>query len=345
MGKREASAEIDAVAADWAARIDNASLAFEEQAALEQWLAGDTRRLGAYARARAMFAHARRAKALGPDFDPGRFVRSQAVQGGTFDETPGAAAPIGGPSRRRFLMVGGSAAAAASLIGIGRSWQAAAHTYSTRRGEVRLVPLEDGSLVTLNTDSTASAHFGEEERLVDLLGGEALFDVAPDRARPFVAAAGTTHVRAIGTSFSVQRLANAPVRVMVRTGTVELIGPATAAAAKPQRLTANMRAIAPETAALSTERMPPAEIGRALAWREGMLAFEDMPLAEAAAEFARYSDTRIAFADPAIGKETVTGLYAANNPAGFAKAVAGTLDLQLVQTPGGILLRRPEGPT
>ena len=56
---------IDAQAAEWAARVDNGPLSAEEQGVLELWLAGDTRRLGAYAKARAVFAHVQRARALG----------------------------------------------------------------------------------------------------------------------------------------------------------------------------------------------------------------------------------------------------------------------------------------
>ena len=47
--------------------------------------------------------------------------------------------------------------------------------------------------------------------------------------------------------------------------------------------------------------LAPSEVSRQLSWREGMLSFEDQTLREAADEFARYSDTRITFADPAIG--------------------------------------------
>lgn len=339
MGKRETSAEIDAVAADWAARVDNAPPAPPEQAELDAWLAGDTRRLGAYARTRAMFAHARRAKALGPNFDPELFPQSRSASAHV-EEDIDPVESIERPSRRRFLVMGGSAATAASLVGMfGWSWQAAAQTYSTKRGEIRLVPLDDGSSVTLNTESTVTVRYDRKERRVELVRGEALFDVAKDPSRPFVVAAGDTNVRAVGTSFSVRRFADAPVEVVVRTGSVEVVR-ANLPAAAPLRVTANTRTIAPETAPLATTPIPPAEVGRALAWRQGMLSFEDMPLADAAQEFARYSDVRISFADPAIAKETVTGLYAANNPTGFAEAVASTLDLQAVQSSDGIYLRR-----
>jgi len=50
------SEEIDTRAAKWAASGDRGELSEAEQAALEAWLAEDRRHLGAYARARAVFA-------------------------------------------------------------------------------------------------------------------------------------------------------------------------------------------------------------------------------------------------------------------------------------------------
>lgn len=341
MAGRETSAEIDAAAADWAVRVDHMALPADEQAALDEWLAGDTRRLGAYARARAMLAHARRAKALGPGFDPDAFIAGAPDEAEAEDFAEEPAEFRGGPrsSRRRFLWFAGSAAAAAGIGMVGVSWQAAARTYTTERGEIRLIPLEDGSSMTLNTASTARVTYGEGERLVELVEGEALFDVASDPRRPFVVAAGGTRVRAIGTSFSVTRLPGSPVQVTVRRGVVEVVRGSAASA--PERLVANTQATtAGETAPIVRRALPPAEVDRLLAWRNGMLAFEDLPLSRAADQFARYSETRIRFADPAIAEETVTGLYAANDPAGFARAVATSLDLRLEPAADGVVLRR-----
>ena len=337
MIRRETSAEIDAVAAGWAARVDAAPLDGAAQAELDAWLESDTRRLGAYARARAMLAHAGRLQAFGTGFDPDAYKSHH--QASPSEAVESEIAPLQPLVRRRSFLLGGGAAVAASVVAaVGFSWQAAAATYTTRRGEIRLIPFEDGSSMTLNTASTARVKFTATERHVELVEGEAMFDVARDHDRPFVVAAGDMKVRALGTSFTVQRLAARPVQVMVRRGEVEIdrVGSGTTPV---QRVAANMRAISTPA---GSEIVPiaAAEVSRELAWREGMLSFEDMPLKQAADEFARYSDTRIAFADPAIGDETVTGLFAANNPVGFAKSVALSLDLKADPRTGGVLLRR-----
>jgi transmembrane sensor len=71
------------------------------------------------------------------------------------------------------------------------------------------------------------------------------------------------------------------------------------------------------------------EVERRLAWREGMISFDGDSLAQAAAQFARYSDTHIVIADPAIGRLSVVGLYSATNPIGFARAVALSMNLRV----------------
>jgi transmembrane sensor len=350
MNRRETSAEIDADAADWAVRVDEAPLDPQAQAALDAWLAGDSRRLGAYARFRAALVQARRVRALGPDFD------AEAYAAGNNADVPvdvvgdGVIVPIeagssvseavdSSPSRRRVLVWGGSAVAA-SLVGIvGLTWPAAAQTYRTEKGEVRLVPLEDGSSITLNTASEVQVRYVSDRRQVTLVAGEALFDVARDPARPFVVDAGETEVRAIGTSFTVRRLVATPVEVMVRQGVVE-VSQSADPSRPPQRVTANVRAVATPQADLVSTPLPPAQVGRELAWREGMLSFEDMTLRDAAAEFARYSDVRIEFANPALANETVTGLYAANNPRGFARSVALSLNLNASNERNSVTLSR-----
>ena len=203
-----------------------------------------------------------------------------------------------------------------------------------------MLPLPDGSTVTLNTASQIRTRFSDERRLVELLRGEVLFDVAKDSARPFVVRAGDTTVRAVGTSFSVRHLPGAPVRVLVRSGVVEvtregsdqalrttgqqLLEQTAVAAASPDR---TALAAAPFVGRGLDER----EVTRQLAWREGLLSFEGVPLSEAAAEFERYSDLRIVIVQPELSRARITGLFAANNPRGFASAAALTLNARVTE--------------
>ena len=305
MAPRLTSAEIDDLAAGWAAKLDHRVLSADEEAELGAWLDTDPRHLGAFAKARAVALHSRRAKALGPSFDAGRVVSS----------------------RRNFLAWGGAAAAASVLAAGTTAWRwLRADSFSTQIGETRVVPMVDGSVITLNTDSEVAVRYTGASREIHLLRGQALFDVAKDAARPFTVDAGGTSVRAVGTSFSVSRLADHPVEVLVREGVVEIrrdddSGP-------PVRAAANTRAVVEHHAAVVPASVDSATVTRETAWQIGRIAFEGETLSQAAAEFARYSEIRIVIDDPGIGAHTVTGLFVSNDPVGFAKAVALSLNLK-----------------
>lgn len=77
--------------------------------------------------------------------------------------------------------------------------------FATALGESKEIKLADGSLVHLNGGSTldAAAGYGASDRRLKL-HGEAYFEVAKDKDRPFVVAAGATEAEALGTKFNVR---------------------------------------------------------------------------------------------------------------------------------------------
>ncbi|WP_395334823.1 FecR domain-containing protein [Novosphingobium sp. BL-8H] len=81
--------------------------------------------------------------------------------------------------------------------------------YRTGTGELRMVRLEDGSTAQLGPGSAIKVRYAEGERRVDLLAGEALFQVKPNMARPFRVHADEVQTTVLGTGFDVRRLASA----------------------------------------------------------------------------------------------------------------------------------------
>ena len=301
--------EIDRQAAQWAAKADGVAANPDERAALERWLAADTRHLGAYAKAIAVLAQVERVRAAG--------------------DVPVVAGVPAAPSRRVVLAGGVAASLAALTAAAGYGWLMwQGQTYATKLGATEVVPLADGSVVTLNTDTEIAVRYTKARREVVLVKGEAFFDVAKNKARPFVVVAADVHVRAVGTSFVVQALPQRPLGVLVREGTVEVKRPAVPVAAAVL-VHANMRATAPADGPIVAHVESADWIARALSWKSGRISFEDDTLEAAAREFSRYSTTRIVIADPAIARRTVTGLFVSNDPVGFAKAVAVSLNLQV----------------
>ena len=198
-----------------------------EEQAFRAWLGEDVRCTGAYAPHAGAGAHHRTRACAGPGF---RFRRLQAR-----------APRWRGAPRCRL----GGALAACGLIAVTGTWSVLRHRgrFSTGKGETKVIALKDGSVVTLNTASEIQVNYSDALRSVELIRGEALFDVAKNKARPFVVAAGDTSVRVVGTSFTVRHLDATPVQVLVREGIVDVFKPTTGTA--PVRITANDMAVAP----------------------------------------------------------------------------------------------------
>jgi transmembrane sensor len=315
--------EIDRQAAQWAAQSDGQMLDAERQAALDTWLAADMRHLGAYVKAMAVLAQVERSRAGGLPFEISQRRPPLLMT-------------------RRGLMLTGSVAASVAALGLVADfgWQYLAEvTYATNLGETKVVALADGSIVTLNTDSKITVRYTADRRNITLARGEALFDVAKNPERPFIVEARDMQVRAVGTSFAVRLLPDQPVQVLVREGVVEIKRPDAPA---PILLRANARAMAASNS-IRTAAVAPAAVARDLIWRLGRISFDDETLAAAAREFARYSNTRIVIDDPQIAARTVTGLYVSNDPVGFARAVAASLDLHAEVRDNEVRLTRDKG--
>ena len=325
---REKAADIDAIATDWAIRAEAPSFDEEQQRRLEAWLAADVQHLGAFARAQAVLHHAARARALGSTYRPQDFLTQDIAQ-----------APVPIWTRRKVVAAGagGIAAAVAGSLMIGM--QAAAKTFRTERGEVRLIPFKDGSSATLNTNTEISVLFSASRRDITVMSGEVLFDVAGDPARPFVVNAGDARMLTDRTCFTVRCMDQRPVEITVRRGSVA-VGHRTGATTSLLRVDANENASIPASGPIRTQVIAPQDVDRQLAWQEGMLSFDEVTLREAADEFARYSDQHIYFDDGSIAAETITGRYAANNPREFAQSAALSLGLRTESRPDGVMLLR-----
>lgn len=301
-----------------------------EEAQLQAWLDGDSRRLGSFARIQATLVRVDAARALGTRYDPEQFLDGQGA----------GAVATGRPdvSRRRVLWLSGAAAASVVAAGAGFAVLGRGRRYETGVGEMRRIALSDGSVVNLNTASAIEVRFDQQRRTVWLDGGEVLFEVAKDAERPFVVLAGDTRVVAVGTAFTVRRDGGAPVNVVVREGVVE-VGRNDLNLA-PVRLTQNMQAKvgAQSQAPITASTIEADAVERGLFWREGKIGFSDATLASAAAEFARYNEVPIVIADPRIASEKITGLFVATDPRGFARAVATSLDLQVRLEPNAIVI-------
>ena len=198
--------------------------------------------------------------------------------------------------------------------------------YETAVGGQEYVPLQDGSVASLNTNTRIRVNLTEGRREITLLRGEVLFTVAHDAARPFeVTAAGVT-ARAMGTEFSMRLREDGRVETVVSEGRVALF--------QPERLLGvpwRQHEIHPVLRAgdhafvdhrgVSVRNVGSAEIRRRLAWTLGRAVFRGETGAEIAKELNRYSQHRITVTDPRVASRRFGGSFDTTHPESFTYGV------------------------
>src|SRR5688572_18464729 len=148
--------DIDDIAAQWVLRQDRGELSPEDQRELDAWVESNSRHLGAFVRAQAIWVDLDRVAAL----NAGRAAAEQPVE-----------------PRRSFARAASLSAVfiatALSLFGVAQTYLSGRET--TELGEMRRITLDDGSAVALNTASVMQVKFAREQRHVVLRRGEASF--------------------------------------------------------------------------------------------------------------------------------------------------------------------------
>lgn len=323
---------INREAANWLALLDRGTSA-EMRAAFDRWKAADARHVVAYARLANVWERLDQLSAL---------------------HTPDTNAPAGEalgspPARQRTLRhawgIGIAAGLALLAIGAGAvTWwnTARVHTYATSVGGYTRVPLQDGSILELNTDTRVRLSLSESRRRVQLLHGEAGFDVAHDPRRPFIVTVGQTSIRAVGTQFNVRNLRELEIvvtegRIAVETeaakGNVEtdiadvhMVNAGEAATV--DQLGIRVRSVSPEESASLT------------AWRNGLIISHDRTLAEIVDEFNRYSLRHVVIPDPEVASLRLGGYFRTDNLGGFIATLEDSFGIESIPRGEQIILRR-----
>lgn len=360
------SIRIERAAAAWLARRDAGGWTDQDQAELEAWLDEATAHRVAWIRLEAAWREAGRLKALGAGRRAGMVPArgcwiNAAGRGAERDEAPAPESPAVGIRRAPFdpanlvfaprpplpKACAPRLVSAVALIVLGASlalgWRTLPATrpvaYGTPVGSIETMPLADGSEALLSSDSRIVVALSRRERHIDLQRGEAFFHAAHDPERPFVVAAQGYRAVAVGTRFSVRRVAG-EVRVVVTEGLVRLEADAGADGRhRPTSLLpAGSTALAGrDGVVVRAGTVEQAE--RLLSWRDGFLTFQDTPLDAAAAEFNRYNARRIVIADPAIAAIRIGGNFRWSNADAFVRLLEQGFGISAERHPDRIVLR------
>ncbi|MDH4982421.1 FecR family protein [Hyphomicrobium sp. D-2] len=199
--------------------------------------------------------------------------------------------------------------------------------YYTTVGEVRSIVLTDGTRVDLNTNTAIIVDYSENERRVQILRGEAFFDVARNPQRPFIADEGALTAQAVGTQYSM-RAADGQFRgdvlveegqVAVRSGGTQVLVQAGSAAT----LTAS-----------GDVTVTPLDVSSATAWRTGKLVFSGRPLREVLTVLSRYRHGHIYVVDDAAAEQRVSGIFDLNDTDEALREIESSLPVSVTALPG-----------
>jgi transmembrane sensor len=252
------------------------------------------------------------------------------------------------PRRWKPFLVAAVAAALLIIGGInGYNWVSRPADYTTGFGERRIVRLEDGSRVALDSDSEVTVRYSRTARELHLLKGQARFDVAHDVERPFSVIARDQKVIATGTAFNID-LTQPTVAVTLIEGHIVVLDQdgkgALLNAGQPIRNARQVELHAGQELVASVDRQPvikSANVQQVTAWTTGQLIFSNETLSQVVARVNHYSSVPVVIADSDIENERVSGVFNTGDVSGFLDIVTQVLPLQSsTDQSGSIVLKK-----
>jgi transmembrane sensor len=331
MPNREKASEIEDAATVWAVKAER-GLTGQDKAEFENWIDGDSRRLGAYVQAQAAWIHAERSAALG------RMPEAQASEPEAYQiQQPQPEAQSRSLNRRMFLGGGGALAgsiAVAYAIGVDRY-----QTFESGIGEVRHLTLKSGAKLTLDTDTRVDVATSSNGRMLDLIRGNMFLNVPPSQ-EAVVVRTGGLFLETMQGAFSLQNLLQTQLTALVTNGSV-IVAQSVRLFGQKHTVRINeghVLTLSPNDPLTEEDvrQLPNSQQADMLAWRDGMLSFGGELLVDAVRSFDRYGPTRIVVADSSLARQKVIGLFKADDPSGFAMAVAASFG-GIVTSQGNII--------
>jgi transmembrane sensor len=196
-------------------------------------------------------------------------------------------------------------------------------TMATRLAENQEAVLPDGSTVALGAQSSLALEYAPTSRYLKLTNGQAYFNVAKDKTRPFSVDTGDIQIQAVGTAFDVRKN-DGRVAVTVTEGVVDIIAaqpsldPSDTAGdaghatnqSTPLRVAAGYQLIWDKGNSDGRKKLlqlSHVDTAGMTAWREGRLEYVNEPLSVVIADVNRYSSRRLVIEGTDLGSLNFTG--------------------------------------
>lgn len=315
---------IDEQASIWLVRLDNGHLSEQARKELKAWLAADKR-------------HPIALKAMADIWDDMDEVLNKLDEKSTSNKI--ALWPVLQPVFKP-LALAASVSFFAIFIWLTMPADIQKHSYATVKGQQIDATFDDGSIIHLNTNSRIESEFSDEKRIIKLVKGEALFEVAHDPSRPFIVYAGDRLVQAIGTKFVVH-LKSENVQVTVTDGKVKMSKVAINTALSDIKALDNSaiqkddiylmkgdKVSVAGNQAPTLSHIVPENIRRELSWLDGKLIFENEELFNVIEEINRYAKIEIVLKDPSLHNIRISGRFDLGDNEALIEALELSFNIQ-----------------
>ncbi|MEG3150987.1 FecR domain-containing protein [Sphingomonas sp. ZT3P38] len=178
----------------------------------------------------------------------------------------------------------------------------------TQTAELRIVRLEDGSTVHLAPTTAIAFTIDARGRTLNLLQGEAWFDVAHDEARPFRVVTQNSTVTVLGTAFSVRKT-DSGTDVAVQRGRVAVTSPEAGRAVRVELIPGQSVSLSGGVATRGTLRPD-----RIASWRDGVAIVNDQPIGDVIDRLRPWYKGYIVARGAGLKDRRVSGIYDLRDP-------------------------------
>lgn len=220
------------------------------------------------------------------------------------------------------------------------------YNYQTAVAEIATIKLEDGSEITLSGKTSLKAWFNSNERHVELLNGQAFFNIAKNPKKPFWINIDHTLVKVVGTQFDIHKTDNT-VMVAVSEGIVSIFNIneqnkdnyANLNSSQSVKLVKNQRITNSRLHGLGdVEKITANDVAT---WRLGKLYFKYEKLKDVVEDINRYYNGTIE-CDPKIADMPLTAVISIDKISTITEVLAALLPIKIEDGENNHIVLRPK---
>ena len=213
-------------------------------------------------------------------------------------------------------------------------WNQQQTSYQTAYGEVQKINLPDGSVVTLNANSTLKlAPNLKNDAIREVwLDGEAYFDIAKLNGAKFIVHTPEAQVEVLGTEFNVSTRRK-QTKVILHEGKVKLhTSNAQPVLMKP----GDMATVSDKNQPIQLKMIQPEQYD---VWRESVVVLDDRTMSEIVEMLEDTYGIVIQFENPLLLNKKLTGKLSLKPTDDFVENLATILDVEVEKTEKGYIFK------